>query len=1055
MGIDWNNLKENKEGKSERDKWKNKGLEFEKLALNYLRDNFTIKWDETNITRDGNKDAVSTVIHGKEEIWAEAKFTKKTRLSRYRLDATIVSAIIYDKKIIKIIFITNSEIDDKTQIDIERALKNSLGIRTDVLFRTKYDIEFWLYNNPQRYIEHFNDNIQSLNKLNFNSIIANNISFYKSIRQSFYFRESLNELYIGNTYELIFSVFSPFDQKDCEVRLNTNLIQISPRKIDLKQGGNRICLTCFGLKPGHLPNHLITICDCPIKTSKSVYIKKENIHIEIKSQKGIAKFILKSFAEFKKDPITCIHVINGIGGIGKTTLLENLIQNEVFKDIDIIYQSMSKDKIESYIIIINIILALLFYHVEPSMIDRSFLDSIKQYYLSSTLKNLVSAKYKIDKEKNPHNIENLNERISDYNNSPEIFSNNIELNKKVLILDDLHKLAPSGREFLFHFLEDLVSSKTPCFIILCGRSLFCNSDEYKAFKQHYPISVHNYQYGTSDLYENLIKYNYNVNKQIISILAEKMDISVFSTKALLDFLLRNKDSFDSRHADSCHAMINYFISEDQYPKSVIERFNALNDEERNIITLVYFSYSGIDKGHIKRTFMPIFNNLELNGLLKTDNNKYIPYHDIYKEIYNSSTTPLSSSAMSLYLKTSVSKLEIVRDELLYHKMDVQQKNELLHIIMHLIAEHQFYTVLYILDPVFSRLSHEESQINENRINYLGLTLYYNLKFYYIYAATNCSKSIGGNLDFEQLYKEIKDLLAPDIKLITLKVLAELINSRYEHLSLSASNKFSRSLKKIVYNLEREGHIKTGQGQYNPSFILAKEIDILTNVIQDQYTKAKFQQQRLNKLCLAAKDYNKIAIISIRHSRLMLHRDIDHAYDCIAKAVSDLKARNSTERKWILIGEFELCFINIIRGYMDNVKELKIAHDRLEKDFNNDYNRGSLIVAACYIYWGLPKEAYMYLYKDYFTRRQLNPRCEAIRYGLLALYEYIFNKNKENAIACLNKQKHIFRKLGASYHIVIDHNIRIITSTYRIRQVDFYTNNKILADRCLYVDPRIW
>ncbi len=1061
MGIDWNKLKEYDNPdicKTNRDKWIRKGREFEKLALDYLRDNFMVKWEETHITRDGNRDAINIVVQGQEEVWAEAKYTKNHRISRYRLDATIVSALIYDKKIVKVLFITNSNIDDKTQVDIERALKNALGETTDILFQTKYDIEFWLYSNPKRYTEYFNDSEQSLQSLHFSSIVANNISFYKVVRQSFCFREPLNELHVGNSYEMIFSIFSPFDINDCKINLRTNLINVQPTSINIKQGSNRLCLTCRALTAGHLPTCLMTIGKTDILLNKSVCIKKENIELVIKSQIDIKNNLLKSFEEFKKRHISCIHIINGMSGVGKTTLLENLIQSATFRNIDIIYQSMSRDKLDSNITIIDIILSILFYHIDPSTIDIAYLKSIKQHHISRSLEYLVEAKCKLDNIRNSDNIENFNTCISEYNESKEIFASYVELNRKVIILDDLHKLDESSYIFLFNFLEDLYSSKIPCFIILCARDSFWKNQKYLTFKQNHQIFVHNYKFDHVDLYNNLTKYKYSVNLQAISLLANRMDISIFSTKSLLEFLHKNKTKFDRTHPDSCHIIINHFISGDKYPKSIIELFKGLNTDEKNVVRLVYYSYSGVDKSNIKSSKYPIFEDLEHNGFFRIENQKYVPYHDVYQEIFKNSSEPLPALLIPKYLKKTTSEFEILRDDLLHcGNMGIERKEYLLHQIERLTKNHKFHTISYILDPIFSKNINEEAKVIENRKANLGLVLYYSLKFYYVYAGINCSKSINGDKELGYLYKEIKDILDPGVQYILLKLLAELVNSHYEHLLFASSHKYACLLKNVIYHLEKEGYIEAGKGQYNSSFILSKEVDMLTNTMLDKYSKASYQKRALDKLCIETNDFNKIAIITIRYARLMLHHNIELAYEYISKAVEKLKAEQSTEEKWILIGEFELCFIDIIRGRTNNIKELKIAHSKLEENFNNDYNRGCLIVAACYIYWKMPQEAYQYLYKDYFKKRQVNPRCEAMRLGLLAVYEYLFMKDKKNAIECLNKQKRIFAKLGGSYHLVIDNNIKLINSPDRNNKIAFFTNaDRIsLVDKCLYIDPRIW
>ena len=108
----------------ERFDWKNirRGFKgFEDLALEYVRKEFANgSWEHSPYTRDGNRDGYAVVFGyrphalGQEEWWMEAKYsTEAERLTRYRLDATIVSAAIRGN-ISKIVFVTNISVSTKT-----------------------------------------------------------------------------------------------------------------------------------------------------------------------------------------------------------------------------------------------------------------------------------------------------------------------------------------------------------------------------------------------------------------------------------------------------------------------------------------------------------------------------------------------------------------------------------------------------------------------------------------------------------------------------------------------------------------------------------------------------------------------------------------------------------------------------------------------------------------------------------------------------------------------------------------------------------------------------
>ena len=148
MEIAWENIKDGFRG-------------FERLALVFAKEHFpNPSWKKTGETRDGNTDAVAYVFgyqsNDKKQIqwWMEAKYsTEQALVTRYRLDATIVSAILAgDVK--KVVFITNIAIRAKTILDIRNALTKATSCH-DVQFCTKPVLENWLCKNPSIYQDFF------------------------------------------------------------------------------------------------------------------------------------------------------------------------------------------------------------------------------------------------------------------------------------------------------------------------------------------------------------------------------------------------------------------------------------------------------------------------------------------------------------------------------------------------------------------------------------------------------------------------------------------------------------------------------------------------------------------------------------------------------------------------------------------------------------------------------------------------------------------------------------------------------------------------------------
>lgn len=144
--IDWKNIKNGYKG-------------FESLAVKYVQMEYNSNFKHTKDTRDGNKDAVLekeiyTIIFGyqpspniAEEWWMEAKYSESKKvLPRYRLDATLVSAILKGN-VARIIFVTNINIESQTINDIRQAIVGVTLCR-EVNFCTRSMLEYWLYQNP-------------------------------------------------------------------------------------------------------------------------------------------------------------------------------------------------------------------------------------------------------------------------------------------------------------------------------------------------------------------------------------------------------------------------------------------------------------------------------------------------------------------------------------------------------------------------------------------------------------------------------------------------------------------------------------------------------------------------------------------------------------------------------------------------------------------------------------------------------------------------------------------------------------------------------------------
>ncbi len=1039
MAIIWKNLKNNQQGKG-----------FEKLAIEYLKDNFPGNWEQTQTTRDGNKDAVSIVYLNKED-WAEAKYTKNKKLSRYRLDATIVSAIIQNN-VMSIIFITNSQIENKIQDNIKIALNNAMGDRFKVYFRTKDDIEYWLFNNPQIFNKYFTDSaiqLKSLKNTFKNIRVTSGISFYPAIKQSVSYCESLDSLILGENYNMIFSVFSPKNMELC-LSVHSQIISLNNvTKVLLKKGNNTINLNILCVQTGKINTNdpLISINDMPIKIEKKAIEVKSLIRLDIESQDNILEAVTNSFIEFTKiENSKSIHAIQGNGGIGKTFLIEQLLKIKNINNYDIVYQSFSKEPTDNQILLVNIVISLMFYYLPAKYVNTKYLQKIikENTFISNTFLNLVKAR--------DESIENLALYMQKYSRNGEIFPNMIHLNKKILILDDLHKLDSVSRGFLFSLIEDINNSKLSFFIVLAGRNQFWNNTEFTSFFRNNFFQFYPLEFKTKDVFSNLKKYDVHIEEQHLIQIEDRVKFNaIFTIKMIQHLRDKGKKFFQSLNSEAKFALIYQFATSDEYSNKILSEFEILtNQTQKELVNIVYFSLSGIEKSNLKEKFHGILSR-DISHLIKRQAGKFIPIHDIYEEIYKKKYTPIAKNILQKYLTEAPKDYENIRYSLL---ADDENWDDVIEKILILERKHQFFTIKYILDPIFNKLS--DIKLDNNKF---PLRILFRLQLLHARAVGNCSKRNSGQSSYKKLYNDIKQTVTThwndkeSINNVLEEVIAELTNSCFERLQFNKVRQYVNEYANCLNSSIKNGY-NTAIEEYNkPSFLLIKEMELLTSLALDNFENHLRRLKDFIRICEKTNNYDKADIMKIRFARSILHQNSTVAYQKIQEAVKSIKNRKSNEKKWILLGEFEMAFIDFQNIQHPTMKNIYISHEKLKENFFNDYRKGYLVVAACALYLGLKEEMYTNL-QNCIMQREMRPRLKGWYLHLLALYEYCFENNTKNAIQYLKEQKQIFKPLGDSYNKVIEHNLQNIQNRVPHQSINFFINDK-LVENSLMIDTRLW
>jgi len=237
----------------------------------------------------------------------EAKYsTERVKLTRYRLDATVVSALLKGN-VEKVIFITNIYIDAKVMLDVRNALLQTKMCR-EVVFYTGDSLEYWLYQNPDIYQKYFLSNNIETNALYKRELITitERAKFYTTHGA---FKESMYELIEGNEYNLCFSMSCT---KQTRISIESRVPGISFRN----KSGRYVRTLAFLVPGGSTPISLRVSVSTPaigkdiwfsinkhltlVPARKIDVLEAAYKNIVLPTQVSIAKELAKNWAVFKK-----------------------------------------------------------------------------------------------------------------------------------------------------------------------------------------------------------------------------------------------------------------------------------------------------------------------------------------------------------------------------------------------------------------------------------------------------------------------------------------------------------------------------------------------------------------------------------------------------------------------------------------------------------------------------------------------------------------------------------------------------------------------------------
>lgn len=1029
---------------------------FERLALEYVRRECSIggiSWEKTPETRDGNRDGYSVILGFRpndlspEEWWMEAKYsTARERLTRYRLDATIVSAVIHGN-VSKIIFVTNISISSKTVVDIRTALKRAIHCR-NVLFCTKEILEYWLSQNQDIFFEYFPCSDPPI--LPAKSIfLSEEIDFYSDFKQGQSFCEPANHLQLGREYYLYFSVFSSeaHTLPLTIAKAFSGVTLLSGGTVPISPGINT-CIVKVRLQPEYqmklatadgqvretadnLDGVFLRLGSLDILTKRPLDVLcASEARLELPSQAAILQRLETSYTQFQSRNISALHSLVGASATGKSFLLEQFERRQLQTGQPVFHISFSLNGFSNDVNLYYLLIFILFPYLPPDTVDTKYLDSLQP----STIVGPIirqAAQY----QSQPDQLHKLYLNAT----AEEIFPPELHLNARIILLDDLHKLNEDSRIFLYAILTELRHKKQPIFVILGVWPVLCESRTYFDMREKVHLLEHQCELTQADLafalrHSGGLKFQIDeqlcrvIFPNIIELLAFLNYCQALSISCLEDFLI------------ACRL----FAGSDLAAEYILAPFGKLFEgdaDARKLCMQIYWAVNGVAP-HTPLTSAE--RNLLSHKLVKMNGefNRLVPFHDQYLQFFRDRfpLTPdiLPADEEDIYAGTI---------NVLTSSSDANALKKAAERVNRWKTEGRFYSVLSVLEGIYSG---GQKELLRGRI---GEAVYYQLYLAYGFGVANSSRTKSGKSVFEKIEEETRSASEPQTQLVRMEVLFELINSSFEWLQHKAAEAYIQKIDTLITFLQR-AHILSNDKYLCEKYLLTRQIEMLISAERSEARAESLYQSLDQAMAEYHYEYER-AFFQLRYAETLYFRDTEAALDMVEAAKGKLLKHRGDREKFYLWASMDAAFLHIILDRPGaGLTEMVEAHCGLKQDCFNDYRKRLFVLASIYYINNLPDVGNQYLFSDVTTIRELRPRQKAFYYETLALYHALYGQISE-AERALEQAAELFGALP-TYLAVIRHNQLVLSSRQFSRDAVEFCKNGTMLDGVYHIDPRcIW
>lgn len=1013
---------------------------FEKLALLFAEEQFpNPSWEKTGETRDGNTDAIAYVFgyqsneRQRVQWWMEAKYsTEQTLITRYRLDATIVSAILAGN-VKKVIFVTNIAIRAKTIIDIRNALTKATSCN-DILFCTKPILENWLCKNPFIYQKFFPPLAPGeVLEQSEDMYLTQEIDFYQRSSDSVAFVEPCKILYGNERYVGHFSIYCANDRT---VTLRKNR---SCRGISLS--GKHT----FELHPGDNPIKFEIVLSSKLPDENSFYFLLDNvevfpanyvhfspqssIHYELPGQKEIIGNIRKTLKQFLRKNHCVYCAISAASGSGKTEMLEQLVSDPVLVNEYLFYRSFSFSDTDNSLLLVDFILFLLFPYLAPDEIDANYLGHLESEHMIEQVHKLIRLR---------HNYNALVDFLIQESTPEDFLPHSMRINARIVYLDNVHRLSDSLLLFFQKLLVELQNRKIPIYMVVTVDESTIWQERWADLIFHCDIEIYHFQLSVED---------------IISVMGGSLQVKE-TTKTLLQsgnltaeelFAFAQYVSSESKGIETMEqllAAMRIFQYSDVLRKDIRAKFIKLfkqYPECRALCDTVFFSYTPVQ---ISGTSTPGLNALLESNLVRYDlYNRLIPRNDNIRECY--------CSCFNICVQqdnTFISKEDRLRAVLENERIPAVLCQAAQEIIA-LFNKKQYNSVIYIGKTQFE--NETSRHVLESRI--MDHTLFLQMYFSYSYAAHMQSNVKDPQAHFKQIIIRCKESVHGQLLWLCLRAQWEIANSDFENFRyykvLDDVQEGISTLKKMQQYGFLEGTINT-QLKFHDFMAIKSfaESELGKVSATDSYSE---EMQDSRKYRFTDRYYNT----KIRLALTKITVNTQESRDELKEGIQYFKEYYGGNHKMFLFGEFShLYYDMVLENHPALITALTKIHEKMKLQQHNNYRKRNFAMATYYYWMGDIETGSRYLFSEIFMIRNLAQRATGFYHETLALHK-LRNNEPQQAIQSLRQAQETFASVE-SYAQIPKHNISVLETTSVEKIMIQYWKGSPLMPNTYYLDLRI-